>query len=175
MPSAVERDAARRREILESAKTCFLRFGYSKTSLDDIAKTAKLSRPLLYRKFSNKGAIFAALYDDVFETQLQCALDSLARPGSKAQRLERVVAIVCVDPYEMISKAPMAQEFWEACVELIPEILERHKRKWRALLGKLLPKQLVEVFDLALDGLYADMPSIAVYRQRIGVLIARFT
>jgi AcrR family transcriptional regulator len=175
VPSAVERDATRRREILDSAKTCFLRFGYSKTSLDDIAKTAKLSRPLLYRKFSNKGAIFAALYDDVFETQLQCALESLARPGSKVQRLERVVAIVCVDPYEMISKAPMAQEFWEACVELIPEILERHKRKWRALLGKLLPKQLVEVFDLALDGLYADMPSIAVYRQRIGVLIARFT
>jgi hypothetical protein len=75
----------------------------------------------------------------------------------------------------MISKAPMAQEFWEACVELIPEILERHRRKWHTLLGKLLPKSLVEVFDLALDGLYADMPAVAVYRQRIGVLIARFT
>jgi AcrR family transcriptional regulator len=175
VPSAVERDAARRREILESAKTCFLRFGYSKTSLDDIAKTAKLSRPLLYRKFPNKGAIFAALYDDVFETQLQHALDSLALAGSKRHKLERIVAIVCVDPYEMINKAPMAQEFWEACVELIPEILERHKRKWRALLGKLLPKQLVEVFDLALDGLYADMPTVAVYRQRIGVLLSRFT
>jgi AcrR family transcriptional regulator len=175
VPSAVERDAARRREILESAKTCFLRFGYSKTSLDDIAKTAKLSRPLLYRKFPNKGAIFAALYDDVFETQLRYALDSLAKPGSKPQQLERICQIMCGDPYELISRAPMAQEFYEACEVLIPEILGRHKRKWRALLGKLLPKRLVEVFDLALDGLYADMPTVAVYRQRIGVLISRFT
>jgi TetR/AcrR family transcriptional regulator, transcriptional repressor of aconitase len=173
--SAVERDAARRREILEAAKTCFLRFGYSKTSLDDIAKTAKLSRPLLYRKFPNKGAIFAALYDDVFETQLQCARESLARSGATAHKLERICQIVCVEPYELINRAPMAQEFWEACEQLIPEILERHKRKWRALLGKLLAKPLVEVFDLALDGLYADTPTVAVFRQRIGVLIARFT
>ncbi|MEO8842809.1 MAG: TetR/AcrR family transcriptional regulator [Kofleriaceae bacterium] len=175
MPSAVERDAARRREILEAAKTCFLRFGYGKTSLDDIAKTAKLSRPLLYRKFPNKGAIFAALYDDVFETQLRCALDALATPGSKAEKLERSCQIVCVEPYELINRAPMAQEFWQACEDLIPETLERHRRKWRALLGKLLPKQLVEVFDLALEGLYADVPTVAVFRQRIGILVARFT
>ena len=175
MPSVVERDAARRREIIESAKVCFLRFGYNKTSLDDIAKMAKLSRPLLYRKFPNKGAIFAALYDDVFETQLVCARDSLATSGSKAQKLERIVTIMCVEPYELISKAPMDQEFWEACEELIPELLERHERKWRTLLGTLLPKQLVEVFDLALDGLHEDMPTVAAYRQRIGVLISRFT
>ena len=175
MPSVAERDAARRYEILESAKTCFLRFGYSKTSLDDIAKTAGLSRPLLYRKFQNKEAIFEALYNEVFETQLRLATASLAEGGSVRAKLTRVCAIKCVEPYAMIMQAPMAQEFWEACEDLIPDMLATHRKKFRALLGKLLPKSDVEVFDLALEGLYSDMPSVADYRKRIALLIARFT
>ena len=35
-------------------------------------------------------------------------------------------------------------------------------------------ESLDEVFDLALDGMYADMPSLAVLRKRIRVLIASF-
>ncbi|HET9621597.1 MAG TPA: helix-turn-helix domain-containing protein [Kofleriaceae bacterium] len=175
MASSADRDAARRREILEAAKTCFLKFGYGKTSLDDIARAAGLSRPLLYRKFANKEAIFTALYDDVFLGQLRKADAVLATRGGKADKLARACELACVEPYAMILGAPMAEEFWHACNEMIPEILDDHRRRWRALLGRLLPRDRVEVFDLALDGMYADMPSLAVLRKRIGVLIASFT
>jgi len=39
----------------------------------------------------------------------------------------------------------------------------------------VLAKDLVEVFDLALDGLWADEPSAGVFRKRIGVLVKQFT
>lgn len=174
MATAVERDSARRAEILEAAKLCFLRYGYGKTSLDDIAKAAGLSRPLLYRKFANKEAIFAALYDAVFLTQFDKAVPIATGPGSKRDRLLRMIEVVCVEPYTLILQAPMAEEFWAACEVIIPEILISHRKKWRALLVHVLPKDLIETFDLALDGLYADAPSVAVYRKRIAVLVARF-
>ena len=44
----------RRTAILAAALKCFLQFGYAKTSMDDVAKEANLSRPLIYLKFKNK-------------------------------------------------------------------------------------------------------------------------
>ncbi|HET9990473.1 MAG TPA: TetR/AcrR family transcriptional regulator [Kofleriaceae bacterium] len=175
MASSAERDSARRAEILEAAKSCFLRYGYGKTSLDDIAKQAGLSRPLLYRKFANKEAIFSAVYDAVFLAQFEKAVLITTGPGSAASRLVSMIEVVCVEPYAMILQAPMAEEFYAACEQVIPEILQDHRKKWRALLAKVLAKDLVEVFDLALDGLYADIPSAAVFRKRIAILVKRFT
>lgn len=155
--------------------TCFLRFGYGKTSLDDIAREAGLSRPLLYRKYPNKEAIFAALYDRVFRTQLDKCAEVVAGRASKASKLRQICELACVEPYEMVLAAPMADEFWAASSAIIPENLEAHNKQWRALLARLLPKSLVEVFDLALDGLHADKPPPAALRARIATLVERFT
>ncbi len=174
MASTNERDASRRREIIAAAIACFLQFGYSRTSLDDIAKAAKLSRPLLYRKFANKEEIFAACYDATFQAQLELAAQRIAEPGSKVKKLERICEAVCIEPYEMLLKTPMVEEFWVACEAIIPEILEAHDRKWRALLVQLLPKDLAEVFALAVEGLHADKPSVPLFRKRLRLLIGRF-
>ncbi len=174
MSSPSERDQARRREILDAAQTCFLRFGYSKTSLDDIARAAGLSRPLLYRKYPNKEAMFAALYDRTFRGQLDLAAEVVAGRAGVAAKLRQICELVCIAPYEMILAAPMADEFWAACTVVIPEILEAHARQWRGLIGKLLPRRLVEVFVLALDGLWVDKPSPAALRARIAILVDRF-
>ena len=54
MQKAGDRDAARRRVILNAARECILKFGYAKSSLEDIAKQATISRPLIYRKFESQ-------------------------------------------------------------------------------------------------------------------------
>jgi TetR/AcrR family transcriptional regulator, transcriptional repressor of aconitase len=169
-----ERDSARRAAILEAAKNCFLRFGYGKTSLDDIANEAGLSRPLLYRKYANKEAIFSAVYDAVFLAKFDEAAPIATGSGSAEDKLIAMCETVWVEPYAMILKAPRPAEFWAACEQVIPEIIAGHHRRWRALVGKVLAKELVEVFDLALDGLWADEPSVAVFRRRMTVLIKRF-
>jgi AcrR family transcriptional regulator len=174
MASVVERDRARREEIIAAATACFLQFGFSRTSLDDIAKVANVSRPLLYRKFSNKQDIFAACYDATFQAQLEHAERAVAGPGTRAKKLEHACELVCIEPYEMLLKTPVVEEFWAACEAIIPEILDEHERKWRALLGQLLPKDLVVVFDLAIEGLHSDKPSVPVLRKRLRTLIARF-
>ena len=62
MPSAtldsVDPTSARRDAILQSAAGVFLRYGYRKTSMDDLARAADLSRQGLYLHFANKEALF---------------------------------------------------------------------------------------------------------------------
>jgi AcrR family transcriptional regulator len=170
-----QRDAARRRTILDAALECFLQFGYSKTSLDDIAKRANLSRPLLYRKYKNKEAIFGAVYDDVFETRFAQAVDIAAGRGSRRDKLTRICELVMVDTWALIADAPMASEFYDACMRVIPEIQDRHDRKLLELTRDLLgAKDVAEVFLLAIEGLFTDQPSVAVLRKRLHLLIDRF-
>ncbi|MGH8079512.1 MAG: TetR/AcrR family transcriptional regulator, partial [Lysobacter sp.] len=50
--------SVRRAAVLTAARWCFLNFGFLKTSLEDIAKRAHLSRTLLYRMFKDKDDIY---------------------------------------------------------------------------------------------------------------------
>lgn len=48
----------RRRQLLDAAVEAFLRFGFKKTSMDDVARAAGVSRQALYLHFANKDALF---------------------------------------------------------------------------------------------------------------------
>ena len=51
-------------KVLTAARWCFLNFGFSKTTFEDIAKRANLSRTLLYRIFKDKEEIYQAVFVD---------------------------------------------------------------------------------------------------------------
>ncbi len=171
-----DRDAARRRGILDAARDCILKFGYAKCSLEDIAKQAAVSRPLIYRKFKSKEEIFGAVLEDLFETQYRAAERALAQPGSKREKLMSLYEALLLDPWkELIVDAPMGPEFYEACGRVTPDINERHRKiqlKYtQAVLGT---KEVSEVFMLAVDGLHQDLPATKVLRRRLEVLIDQF-
>src|SRR5882724_11758565 len=126
---SLDRDAARRRVILDAARDCILKFGYAKSSLEDIAKQAAVSRPLIYRKFKSKEEIFGAVLEDIFETQYRAAEHALAKPGSKREKLMSLYEALLLDPWkELIVDAPMGAEFYEACSRVRPDIDESHRR-----------------------------------------------
>ena len=104
MANSTQRDADRRREILDAALACFLQYGYAKTSLDDIAQRAGISRPLLYRKFKNKEDIFGACYDDVFESLAPRVKAILDGRGSKKEKLLQFCEVVCVEPSDRMRR-----------------------------------------------------------------------
>jgi len=49
----------RKNEILKAAGKCFARFGYEKTTVDDIGEMVGMNKVSLYYYFKNKEAIFA--------------------------------------------------------------------------------------------------------------------
>ncbi|WP_257460587.1 TetR/AcrR family transcriptional regulator [Archangium lipolyticum] len=161
--------------ILEAAQECFLQFGFAKTSLDDIARRAGISRPLIYRKFKNKEDIFAALFEHMFEGRYPRAEQVLLGPGSKQDKLMKVCEILLLEPWDQLVGAPMAAEFYEACERLLPEVEARHQRLWLKYTQAVLEsKELSELFMLAVDGLQSDLPATRVLRRRLQLLIERF-
>jgi len=170
-----DRDALRRREILDAALSCFLQFGYTKTSLEDIAKAAHLSRPLIYRKFKNKEEILKAVFENVFEGRYERAAELLESGASKRAKLLGLCELLYIEPWMRVSGTAMATELYEACNRIDGEGNERRKRRFLKCLQSVVgAKDVAEVFMLAAEGLSADVPTGNVLRRRIEVLVGRF-
>ncbi len=59
-PLSTVADTDRRATVLESALVTFARFGYRKTSMEEVARAAHISRPGLYFLFTSKENLFRA-------------------------------------------------------------------------------------------------------------------
>lgn len=56
----------KKKEIITAASACFARYGYEKTTLDDIGKLVGLNKASLYYYFKNKESIYAeVIYSEV--------------------------------------------------------------------------------------------------------------
>jgi AcrR family transcriptional regulator len=83
-------DTVRRDAVLESALLTFARHGYRKTSMEEVARTARISRPGLYFLFESKEALFRAAVTRALERDLAAAEELLAATGRPLRR--RLVA-----------------------------------------------------------------------------------
>jgi AcrR family transcriptional regulator len=70
-----ENDSARLAHVLETALTVFTRHGFRKTSIEDIAKAAGISRQGIYFHFKNK--------DEIFRASVQKSLDDGLRAANR--------------------------------------------------------------------------------------------
>jgi AcrR family transcriptional regulator len=70
-------DDPRRNRLLEAALGVFNRFGYRKTSMEEVARAADVSRQALYLRFETKEALFRAAVEFVLSSALRSASASL--------------------------------------------------------------------------------------------------
>lgn len=68
------RSERKRAQVLEGAREVLLADGYEGASVDDIARTAGISKATLYRHFPDKSALFAAV------AQQECARQAALHP-----------------------------------------------------------------------------------------------
>jgi AcrR family transcriptional regulator len=67
-PQEVEQ---RKREIIEAARTCFLRNGFHQTTTDEICREAAITPGGLYHYFGSKEEIISAVIEDAAHTTVQ--------------------------------------------------------------------------------------------------------
>ncbi|MBK1787509.1 TetR/AcrR family transcriptional regulator [Prauserella cavernicola] len=80
---------SRRDAVLESALGVFARYGYRRTSMEEVARTARISRPGLYFLFESKESLFRAAVTQALERDLAAAERLLADQGTPLR--ERVL------------------------------------------------------------------------------------
>lgn len=84
-PAPVSGEEARRAALLEAAFGVFARFGYRKTSMDEVARAAHVSRQGLYLHFANKEDLFRATLRHAIESSLAAAVAELTVVGASLE------------------------------------------------------------------------------------------
>jgi AcrR family transcriptional regulator len=100
----------KRAKALASAYDVFLRYGFRRTTMDDIAKEAGMSRPALYLLFKNKPEIFRALAQDVCVRCLSGAEAVLKTRLKKSDKLLAILDLGMLDVMEELARSPHGEE-----------------------------------------------------------------
>lgn len=80
----------RRQLIEEAASRLFAEQGYAATTLEQVARAAGVTRPLLYKHFSSKRELHLTLLAQHRDGLLGRLAEGLGQPGPLAERLPRV-------------------------------------------------------------------------------------
>lgn len=131
-PSTVV-DTDRRTLVLDSAMVTFGRFGYRKTSMEEVARAAHISRPGLYFLFSSKESLFRAAVTQALERDITAVEHVLADTGRPLP--ERLVE--AFDQWAGRYVGPLTRDV-AAVIEdnpdLLAEIVETTPRRFEELI-----------------------------------------
>jgi AcrR family transcriptional regulator len=105
-----EKTAEIRKYLLEAAQHCFERYGLGKTTMEDVAAAANVSRPTLYRYFKNRDGLVLAVLLEALEDFNQQARDLIARQPNFAlavtDALVLAVQVGIENPYVRMALGP---------------------------------------------------------------------
>ncbi|BCG92410.1 TetR/AcrR family transcriptional regulator [Mesorhizobium sp. 131-2-1] len=156
----------KRARILDGAMKVFLAYGFSRTTMDDIARAADMSRPALYLLFKNKTDIFRAIALMLLGRSVEQAKSELESGGAFAERMMRAVDAALISMIGAVHASPHGAELldmkssvadlvgcWRGgLVEHIASAIESEaKRNGVDLAAKGLSARLLA--DMLLDGL----------------------
>ncbi|WP_144161325.1 TetR/AcrR family transcriptional regulator [Paraburkholderia sp. BCC1885] len=126
--------SSRRQRIVQAASETFLRYGYARTTMADLARAAGVSRPLLYLEFQDKADVFRAVTEQVaqrLENRIRAELDAL--PDLRAQ-LNLACEVWIGETFDLIDTHPDARDFFD----LGPELLGQSYDAFEVLISDIL-------------------------------------
>lgn len=89
-PARLPRDE-RRAQLLSSALEVFVNHGYHGAAMDEIAVTAKVSKPVLYQHFPSKRDLYLALLDAHLEELTQMLAAALGSTSDNKLRVQATI------------------------------------------------------------------------------------
>ncbi|GGG03232.1 TetR/AcrR family transcriptional regulator [Pontibacter amylolyticus] len=120
-----ERDELVKKEVLDEAQRLFRHFGWSKTTMEDIAKAAGKGKSTLYYYYKSKDEIFDAVVsremDEVFRT--------LQEEVGKMQTAEDKLRTLCLTRFDILKKRANLYSVIKGDIEAnIPRLRDLHRR-----------------------------------------------
>jgi AcrR family transcriptional regulator len=172
-------DDSRRIQILDAAAGVFLRYGYARTTMNDIAEAVGCSRTLLYVSFPNKEAVFEAMV-------LRASAQAFAaiRAGLPAiDSLEAKLLFVCEEwmakRYDLLKAYPDAEDLFDLSFAAVKNMYA----EFQDLLSELLdvmetpaalngtPRELARCLTYAIRGFKEMAHDGAEFRSLIRIQV----
>lgn len=135
MPSAPARPPSPKRDaILAAALGLFRRYGFRRTSIDQIAAEAQVAKPTIYAHFTDKDELFVAACQRVMDTILDEARAASAREADLAARLTAMLAAKFSFLFGLVHTSPHAPELLDSKNSLARQVVEDADARFRDLL-----------------------------------------
>lgn len=150
MGIAAQKKADRRESIIDAAVRCFARHGYRRTSMDEVAGDAGISRAALYLYFDNKETLFRALCGDIHEKLAIAAEVAAAHPGTLEQKLTGVFEAKISIFFELLAATEHGAELLDENNRLCGDISTGCKKRFHNVLVQLL-KDAQKSGEIALE------------------------
>lgn len=149
---------SKRARVLEAAMKVVLVYGYHRTTMDDIARAAQMSRPALYLLFRNKAEIYRAIAGRMFDQSRQSMQELLEGPGSLGERLYAAIEATMIDMICAIKQSPHGAEILDLRNELAGDLV----KNWHSGVARLFRAAIAEEtgrtgVDLKQRGLCAEV------------------
>ncbi len=115
----------RRTGIVRAAVDVFLRYGYARTTMGDIATAAEVSRPTLYDVFPGKEEVFAAAVWELDARSYAEMRAALPRHRSLEAKLRYVCKKWGAHGFDIIAVHPDAKDLFDLRFPAVREMYER--------------------------------------------------
>ncbi|BCP53844.1 hypothetical protein K32_24610 [Kaistia sp. 32K] len=103
----------RRASVVDAATPVFLRYGFGRTTMADIAKASGLTRPTLYLTFPDKESVFQAVVETMVETKLAEVRAGTAEFPTLAGKLLYACNAWAADGYDLVQAHPDARDMFD--------------------------------------------------------------
>lgn len=131
-------DDIRDQPILEAATSVFLRYGFKRTTMGDLAQAAGLSRPALYLRFCNKERLFEAVCRRFTQQILEEIRVGLPAEGTPEARLRLAFDRWVVRPFLLMVDHPDARDLSDCSFSFAREVVEEGYAGFEAVLRDIL-------------------------------------
>jgi AcrR family transcriptional regulator len=167
--------AARQDAILEAAFAAFATYGFRRTTMDDIAQKAGMSRSALYLHYRNKEDIFRTMVAQFFRKSVADVAAALDHRGSPAEVLAAAFVAKDGSLMEVVLGTPHGSELLDAGFSTSGDLVAKGEAEIVALLTEWLEKralpdglgsagEVAHTMMAALKGLKSASPDFATYR-----------
>lgn len=106
-------ESGKETRVMEAAKRVFLRYGFRRVTMQDIAVEAGISRPALYLLYPNKDQIFLAAIREFTAGSMRAIREGIALQATVAGKLQFAFEIWTVEPFKLMQDSPDAKDLIE--------------------------------------------------------------
>jgi AcrR family transcriptional regulator len=165
--------------VLTAARSVFMRYGFKRATMSDLADAAQMSRPALYLIFSSKEVVFRALVTQIFTELLHEVREGVSKHEDVADQLTCAFEVWCVRPFEMIQASPDAKDILESGYAFATEMTVQAFADFETILSDVLrpsvraqadpplsSEQLAHILTTAAQG-FKESASSAVQLQQL--------
>ena len=125
-------------KILTAARSVFLRYGFRRVTMQDIAESADVSRPALYLLFKSKEEIFIGVYQQWVDETLAEIEREMAKTRTPHKKIECAFEIWAVRPFEIMINSPEAKELVECSLGFAQASMSRGYSKFESVIVPVL-------------------------------------